>query len=77
MASVIEPKIEKGSKPESKQDTTSTTPLTQGFANKLALFLNGDESYKEWEQFPQLVEHIKYHHTKITYKKHISKVGHA
>ena len=59
MASVIEPKIEKGSKPESKQDTTSTTPLTQGFANKLALFLNGDESYKEWEQFPQLVEHIR------------------
>ena len=59
MASDIKPKNVNGSKPESKQDTTSTTPLTQGFANKLALFLNGDESYKEWEQFPQLVEHIR------------------
>ena len=59
MASVIEPKNEKGSKHETKQDNTSTTPLTKGFANKLSSFLNGDESYKEWEQFSQLVEHIR------------------
>ena len=43
---------------EQKKDTTSTTPLTKGFANKLASFLNSDELYKEWEQFQQLVERI-------------------
>lgn len=44
---------------KTKQDSSSTTPITKGFSNKLALFLKDAESYKEWEQFPQLVEHIR------------------
>ena len=56
MASVIEPKNEKGSKSETKQDNASTTPLTKGFANNLSSILKNDKS--SWEQFTQLVEHI-------------------
>ena len=53
--------LEKTKIPDNKttQDTTSTTPTTKGFANKLALFLKDVKSYKEWEQFPQLVEDIR------------------
>ena len=56
MASVIEPKTKKGSKSERKQNNTSTTPLTKGFANKLSSILKNDKS--SWKQFPQLIEHI-------------------
>jgi hypothetical protein len=39
---------------EQKKDTTSTTPLTKGFANKLSSILKNDKS--SWEQFPQLID---------------------
>ena len=50
--------LEKTKIPDNKttQDTTSTTPTTKGFANKLSSILKNDKS--SWEQFPQLIEHI-------------------
>ena len=59
MASVIQLQSNKKvSNPETNHYTTSTTPITKGFANKLASFLKDEESYKEWAQFSQLVESI-------------------